>query len=694
MCDCGSSTAEAGARPRPDGADPLPPDVPDAPVITAERGPASAAGAADEAASAAGSGCDPELRHGCYTVTIRPRQPGARLLVGTLRVDRTAPGAGPDGLIVSGDLYRRPAAEPAPGPLRAAPAGARPGGSVAAAVSRAARPSDLLPPAIPVHPRNRYHAYLSGTRLQVLPASTADGTGCQVSLSVDEFRYTQPTGGSFRGTFPHSPSRYLRFVLHRVHGTRYEGRVMQGGAEVGTVSLTRVSDFLRRAVLEIDTVAGAVAPQPVPRADGTGMDYFDTIYATAGWELVVDRAESQTDLPPPPGTDPHARWSSAALHAAMTAARKPGTDLDAEWRTHLLVVPATLGCDRGKMYDMGIGVPREGAASFSDDGYPPGDSPFFGAAENRLQRDVPRAYLRSATHEVTHAFNQIHTPEGLADNSIMTPTPTVARVLGGPDSGAPGVFPDQIELGFDAVVRNRLAHLPDPVVRPGGWPFDSWRSAGAPQASDRSLFHEDELRFEVSAEEERVPLGAPVTVSWRVTNTSDTELTVPLDLRLEALSATMSCRDESRAERPVRPSEISCDNAALAPLAPGASREASHRVFWSSEGFALERPGRHTVTVTVGWSAGGVPVGVTGSCEIWVDWPTSDAENRDAALVLHPEVGHWVALGGAPHLATAAERLRALDGLAAATEAEASPGELSRVAEAFRRHGLMPGRDG
>ncbi|MEV0693116.1 hypothetical protein [Streptomyces sp. NPDC050388] len=68
-------------------------------------------------------------------------------------------------------------------------------------------------------------------------------------------------------------------------------------------------------------------------------------------------------------------------------------------------------------------------------------------------------------------------------------------------------------------------------------------------------------------------LGGPVTVSWKLTQPSGVELLVPDDTRLEA-----DCR-----------------------------------VFWSSDGSPLERPGQHTVTVTTAGTAGGVPVGGTGS---------------------------------------------------------------------------------
>src|SRR5262249_32957893 len=190
-----------------------------------------------------------------------------------------------------------------------------------------------------------------------------------------------------------------------------------------------VSPFFRRATVEMDTLAGAVAPAPVPDGMG-GNDFFDTIFARTGWELTVIR--DQTNVPVPAGVVPTNCWSPADLHALMTTARNPATNLDLDWRLHLMVVPAKLGCSRGIMYDT-IGVPREGCASFSDDGYPTSDSSNFGTAANRKQREVPRAFLRSATHEITHTLNQIHQEqETTADNSTITTTPSVADVLGGP----------------------------------------------------------------------------------------------------------------------------------------------------------------------------------------------------------------------------------------------------------------------
>jgi hypothetical protein len=373
----------------------------------------------------------------------------------------------------------------------------------------------------------------------------------------------------------------------------------------------------------------------------------------------------------------------------MTSVRNPSTDLDKEWRIHLSVVPARLGCGRGVMFDQ-IGVPREGCSSFCDDGYPTSDSSNFGIAANKKQRVVPRAFLRSATHEITHTFNQIHQEqETSADNSIMTTTPSVADVLGGPATGAPGVFPDQINLAHNTTVRHHLNHMPDPVIRPGGWPFASWFPTGAPQASDRHLFDASELDLAVNCESETVSLGEPVGISWTMTNRCGVPLVAPNDISTEALFASITVTDIEGHERPVRPFVILCERAKLQALEPGESVSASSKVFWSSAGFAFERPGRYRVTVSVNWSAHGVPVGVEGGIDLFVAFPSSDVDNRAAGLVLHPEVGKWVALGGgAYHLKEATRRLTELSDTTAATRD--AGGATARLIQGFE--GLLPER--
>ena len=219
---------------------------------------------------------------------------------------------------------------------------------------------------------------------------------------------------------------------------------------IGTVAITWISPFFRRAALVIHRLTGAEEPSEV--AGSSGNEYFTTVFATAGWDLTVS---SGGEVPLPPSLvgvqDPNTCWSSENSHTLMQTV--PGynpADLDTVWRAHLLAVPAALGCSRGRMFDNGSGdlnnIPREGAVTHSHDGYPAADSSNFGVAEDGLQRDFPRAFLRSASHEVGHTFNQIHQEfEGGQDNSIMTTTPSVADVL----AAAGQTFPNDIHLGTE-----------------------------------------------------------------------------------------------------------------------------------------------------------------------------------------------------------------------------------------------------
>jgi hypothetical protein len=102
---------------------------------------------------------------------------------------------------------------------------------------------------------------------------------------------------------------------------------------------------------------------------------------------------------------------------------------------------------------------------------------------------------------------------------------------------------------------------------------------------------------------------------------------------------------------------IECERSKIANLEPGKSLTAQTRVFWSSYGFAFERAGRHLIDVDIIWGISGVPFGVRGQSDVWVNFPQSDADNRAAATLL-PEVGMYVALGGgATHLTEAVSRL-------------------------------------
>ncbi|HMG34186.1 MAG TPA: hypothetical protein VKM94_09635 [Blastocatellia bacterium] len=591
--------------------------------------------------------CKINLRAGCYRITLQPKT-GTSIFHGTMRVEKSGVKT-----VVSGDLYRflNPAiALPTP-VVPAASAAIRPA------------PSSFLPVklGIPIYARDKYHSYLKVTNIK-MPSLLA--TKCAFTITAQEYVYTQPPPGQFNGTFPPSPgTRTIDIVLSNAvpppgYSSEYfEGKVFQAGVEKGTFKMGWVSTFFRKATVEVDTLKGAVAPQAVPAISGGATEDFKTVFKTAGWNLNV--VFDQKDIPVPAGVVATNCWSSADLHALMLNVRNPATNLDKEWHFHLIVVPARLGCSRGIMYDQ-IGVPREGSASFSDDGYPASDSAFFGTATNQMQRNVPRAYLRSASHELGHGFNQIHQEqEGGADNSIMTTTPSVADVLGTAATGEPGVFPTNINLGFNDHVRHHLIHFPDPAVRPGGMTFGSGHSSTVPSAdSDRHYFSSDDLELTVTAEHKQINLGEPLQLAWTLTNRSAGPIPVPNDVRIEALSAYITVTTPNGVIRPMPTFIIECESSKIANLEAGKSLTAETRLYWSSRGFAFDRPGGYVIEVDVMWAISGVPFGVKGRTDVWVNFPQSDTDNAAAAALLHPEVGKYVALGGgATHLTEAVSRL-------------------------------------
>ncbi len=572
-------------------------------------------------------------REGCFRLAFLPI--GASPIfgprrVGTVRIENLRGG----GIRFSGDLYK--GGSVVVGPI---------GGTIGLPLTRMDRlrmsaaedESSDAPGTIPIFARKDYISYLKGT-IAKLVFKQSVFLPCRFSMTFEEFRYNHPATG-FSGSFPNTPTRTVRFDIDNVISPEsFSGKLFEGATELGSMSLAWVSPFFRRAKLVVHKLQGAEEPMAVGTSD------FPTVFATAGWDLTVQRA-GQVPLPASlvGVQNPTQCWSQPASATLMESV--PGynpADLDTVWRAHLLAVPAKLGCSRGRMFDSGSGNPnniaREGALTHSHDGYPVGDSTHFGAAANGLQKDFPRGFLRSASHEVGHTFNQIHQElEGGSDNSIMTTTPSVADVL----FAAGQSFPNDINLGFNARVRRHLIHLPDPGVRPGAMEFFG-AAVNAPEADQ--IFWPDQLSVQLQLQDEELTLGEPLSLSWSLTNNGNTPFPAPSKVDCNSLTTRISVTDPYGRVTFIRPAlQEVCSHNPLQELAPGASVSGSDSAFWGRDGFAFERPGRHTVEVIVLWQVGSGYVGATAETDIWVSFPVTEKENRVAALLLDHEVGRAIA---------------------------------------------------
>ncbi len=586
--------------------------------------------------------CFINLKQGCYKIHFQPT--GSISIIspyyaGTLRVENSG-----SSKIISGDFYK----------LR------RFWGPVV---------FDPIPPifhrdeetdetndgeAIPIYSRSSYYSYLKGvgyTRPAIFSSN------CKITIEAEEWRYNQPAAGNFNGSFNNAATRNIKFVVGQGSNLNtYTGNVYQGSSLLGTVTLTWVSNYYRRALVEIDTLTGAVAPQPL-NPGTSSEESFATIFNTVGWKMTP--LYNDTNLAVPSGVTATNCWSDADLHALMMAVRSSAVTLDNEWRYHMLVVPGRMGCSRGKMYDQ-TGAHREGCVSYSNDGYPTSDSSNFGAAAGQQQRNVPRAFIRSAGHELGHTCNMIHQEsEGGADNSIMTTTPSVADVLGSPTTGAAGVFPTNINLGFNAHCRHHLIHFPDPVVRPGCMNWTAGHSTFSPSSdTDRFFINTEAVSLTIKTQNDRIKIGEPLLIAWEVVNHSKEAIPIPNDIGTNIEYTTINVTDPNGESTNMPGFVIECEHSSIQPLEPGKKLAAATNLFWSSEGFAFNRAGKHIVDISIRWTKNGIPYGLNQSKEIWVDYPASDKDNEIASTMLNAEVGKYIALGGgAYHLKEAVSRI-------------------------------------
>ena len=592
--------------------------------------------------------CNLSLRGGCYQLFLT-RTDGITLFSdrfeGTMRVE-----IGRSDTTVSGDLYKVRRFDDL-------------------VIGQAERVFAAPLPIIPIKPRSRYFSYLRVVGISSAPVLTQFArilppifNPCTISLTVEEFRYTHPTAGQANGSFPQTPTRTLVFVLTKAavpagfQGPAFEGDVFENGLRLPLkVSLFWVSDFFRRARLELENVTGVAIPGSV------GADSFQSTYAKAGWDVTV--VNGNANIAVPGGVSPS--WSEAELHAFMVANRNPAANLDREWHAYHVSVPLDFTPDSGIfgiMFDQ-LADEREGACNFIQN--------FTGIHNDNRSR------LRSAIHEIGHGFNQLHPPtEGLAnDNSIMTQSGGVRTVI----QNAGGTYPDDINFAFNAHNTHHLIHAPDVVVRPGGEDF-MFGHVGtfAPEAQDDAKDRGVALR--VAASDGRLKLGQPLVVKVELVNGGAKPVSVPAIFGTKLHNVSIVVRRAGREERRIRSFVLICHEELYRDLAPGKSITWEEVVYWDRNGVVFPDPGPYAVSVEARWFESGQPLAAEASSDVWVDYPLTEKENAVAAALLDDEVGKYVALGGnAVHLKRAVARI------AEAKKAEPKHPAIRRIAQIDER---------
>jgi hypothetical protein len=149
-------------------------------------------------------------------------------------------------------------------------------------------------------------------------------------------------------------------------------------------------------------------------------------------------------------------------------------------------------------------------------------------------------------------------------------------------------------------------------------------------------------------------------LEWELKNVSDKAIWLPGDLSVEDEFAEISVTKPNGDELQMPTYVIKCDSAFFIEAKPGDKLSATHYLFWSTQGFAFETPGKHTVNLEISWRSRGATVGKKASADVFVDYPVTEKENDVIAHMMTDEVGKYVALGGdAYHLKSAVDHIEA-----------------------------------
>lgn len=557
------------------------------------------------------------VRCGCYLISYKPNGSPLVMHDGTLRVECHS-----EGRTASGDLYQRPFRfVPGFPPIPVLSPGPDPAAG------------------IPILPRSRYRYYLRVTN--ILESFTVASS---FTLGFEMYRFTAPSSWVNEGTFTAIMTWKPAPPDYPSSGNYLEGDVKNSaGVVVGKLAMGWISEYLRKATVEVDRVPASEAPLN----NGAGIDW-KSIFREVGWDLAVD--VSSADVVAPSGES----WSDAELHQAMLA-RRDASDLDAEWRYHVLAVRKLDSTERGLMYDWSASdsnnVPREGVGISSHWMIP--SEPTWGLVRGMRFGSATAPYFRTAVHEIGHAMNLIH-PRTTVGNYFMKTTPHIAA------SGTLATpFPNNISWSFHREDQKRLRHHPDIWVRPGITAFFVGTYPATPPLPPTDMTVEvEELKLRVSPLLDSVPLGAPVRVNMELINTSDKPVFAPTTLSMKSGLVRGTVTDPSGSVRTFLPLVRCVEEHPVGALDPGQRVSHSITLLRGAQGALFPMPGAYRITVEAHWDNGGLEASVNGEAHVMVASAVDEAHAEAALEVLTtPDTLLTLVLGG-DHLMDGVEAIQ------------------------------------
>jgi hypothetical protein len=503
---------------------------------------------------------------------------------------------------------------------------------------------------IPIFPIGEYRFYLLANKIE-------EGEKGEFILYLESYEFSSAAGSQpcpieARLKWSAAPAASISAFDY------LEGSVFaEDGSKIGEMSLKWISDYLRRAILEIDRVNDVRTPSDnysgleEELVKGLEQTTWAKVFERGGWLMKAENS----DQPAEPATK---TWRESELHRALPELRD-SFDVDREWRYQMFCVGTVEDGGRGYEFDAEGGPKNSGlfasvvlAAKYefsrSETETDAANLPWGAALGGRTLDETP-AYFRTAVHELGHALNLEH---NFSTAGFMATTDAIREIAerrrtqingekGGKEdpNGEIDVL-KEIEWQFAPDDLERLRHWPDVVVRPGAkrpkfvlpgidtFRFDALFGGAAEDAAETNL------QFEIKPYRESVPLGAPVRILTELWNIGETPLKVP-KLRLKAGNIYGQVESRSKQVRTFQALSGPDDELGMETLEKRTSVKGSLTLLGGPEGALFPGPGSYKVTVCLQVYRRGGYIELKKSTEVRVEPYIDDKQRRVAELLLN-----------------------------------------------------------
>ncbi|MGY1694611.1 hypothetical protein ACI780_06810 [Geodermatophilus sp. SYSU D00814] len=427
------------------------------------------------------------------------------------------------------------------------------------------------------------------------------------------------------------------------------------------VVVRRAGAELRRIGLELEREEGVQLPAAVPLG-GVPMSIPEALRRSG---FVVHDVGMPTTVPARP-EGWNLSTTMTVLDDLMTRTAQAALTAPA-WELHLLMLGrSTRSRLLGVMFDSADVLPRQGAAVFVDairDVVPPAEQ--------------DRKIIQTAVHELGHALNLTHRFErqvGRADSTSFMNYDW--RYRGG---NRRDEFWRRFAFAFDADELEFLRHAPRAALQPGRAPFHSVNYWADGTGGYSPYFPELPLPgFDLTlAPPTAGPVfafGQPVFLQVTLRNNTSQAAQLPpevLDPKagfLELLVRRVTGRTgtplaQAQPFVPIMQRCFDVDASAPDALPPGQSLRNNVNLTFGSGGFTFAEPGEFGITPLLSFIVERGPdqyedLVIRGpELRIRIAHPHDLDEERDALILLRPDVGAWFAMGGSDFLAAAGESL-------------------------------------